>query len=223
MRTLRGLVALGCVLLVMAGGLFVPAGTLAWARGWRFYIAFFAAVLLALTVLRKADPEIFSARSRVQPGTRVLDYVFIAAIFIGFLAILPVSALDYRYHLAQVPEWLSWASYLPLMLGFAGQVWAEAVNRHFEPGVRLQNDRGQAVIATGPYATVRHPGYVSGAVMILSMPLCLGSLWGLLPALLTALALIPRTIFEERVLSAGLPGYTAYMTRTGYRWLPGIW
>lgn len=59
--------------------------------------------------------------------------------------------------------------------------------------------------------------------MILSMPFCLGSLWGLLPALLAALALIPRAIVEERVLSAGPPGYAAYKTRTSYRWLPGFW
>ena len=45
---------------------------------------------------------------------------------------------------------------------YAGRVWPLAVNRHFEPGVRIQADRGQTVIDTGPYAIVRHPGYSVG-------------------------------------------------------------
>nr|WP_239537719.1 isoprenylcysteine carboxylmethyltransferase family protein [Dyella mobilis] len=152
-----------------------------------------------------------------------LDYVFITVIFIAFLATFPVSALDYRYQLAQTPDWVSWAAYLPFFLGFAVAGWAQAVNRYFEPGVRLQNDRGQTVIDNGPYAIVRHPGYISGAVLTLSIPLCLGSWWGLLPAAVFVLGLIPRTLFEEHVLTGGLAGYAAYKQQVKYRWLPGIW
>jgi len=37
---------------------------------------------------------------------------------------------------------------------------------------------GQNVIATGPYAIVRHPMYASGALYLVGTPLGLGSYWG---------------------------------------------
>jgi protein-S-isoprenylcysteine O-methyltransferase Ste14 len=79
------------------------------------------------------------------------------------------------------------------------------------------------VIDTGPYAIVRHPGYISGALLVLSMPLMLGSWWALLPALMATIALAARTPLEERTLRAELPGYADYTQRVKYRWVPGVW
>src|SRR5579872_5201328 len=56
-----------------------------------------------------------------------------------------------------------------------------SVNKFFEPTVRIQADRGQTVIDTGPYAIVRHPGYFSGFPIFVGMALALGSLWALIP------------------------------------------
>lgn len=219
----RSLLALAFTLLIMAAALFLPAGTFTWVRAWIFGCVFTLEVLIATAVLWRVNPEIFVARSRVQPGTMKLDYVFITIALTGFIAIFPVSSFDYRHQWAQTPAWLSWACYLPFSLGFAVATWAQAVNRHFEPGVRIQNDRGHTVIDTGPYAIVRHPGYIASSILAVSIPLCLGSWWGLLPAFVFVLALIPRTLFEERVLSGGLAGYNAYKARVRYRWIPGIW
>ena len=58
------------------------------------------------------------------------------------------------------------------------------MNKFFEPPVRIQTDRGHKVIDTGPYAIVRHPGYAFGFLFFLGMPLALGSLWALIPAML---------------------------------------
>ena len=109
------------------------------------------------------------------------------------------------------------------MLSFAGQTWPQAVKRQLEQGVRIQEDRAQTVIEHAPYAIVRHPGYISGALLALSMPLMLASWWALLPALVVTAALAVRTPFEERTLRAGLPGYTEYTQRVKYRWVPGVW
>jgi protein-S-isoprenylcysteine O-methyltransferase Ste14 len=57
----------------------------------------------------------------------------------------------------------------------------------------------------------------------LAAPLALGSLWALLPAALTALALVIRTILEDRMLHADLPGYVEYAQQTRARLLPGVW
>jgi protein-S-isoprenylcysteine O-methyltransferase Ste14 len=71
--------------------------------------------------------------------------------------------------------------------------------------VRIQSDRGQTVIDFGPYAIVRHPGYSGAVILAIGMALSLGSWWALVPALIAIIALIPRTLFEERVLARGFP------------------
>ena len=203
--------------------LFLPAGTLDWPLGWWFIAAFVVGVLIAIAVLWRLNPEIFAARSRVQPGTKARDYVFLVFIFAGFFGLLPVAGLDFRFGWSAMPDWVVVLGYALFFLSFAGQVWPQAVNRHFEPGVRIQTDRGQTVIDTGPYAIVRHPGYTSGSLLALSIPLMLGSWWALIPAAVVVLALIPRTLFEEETLRAELPGYTEYTQRVKYRWIPGVW
>jgi protein-S-isoprenylcysteine O-methyltransferase Ste14 len=219
----RSLVALIITLVVMGLLLFLPAGKLHWRLGWTFWIAFAGACLMMTAVLWRLNPEIFVARSRVQPGTKTLDYLFITLIMAGFLLILPVAALDFRFGWTQTPGWVVGLGYVLFALSFAGSAWPVAVNRYFEPGIRIQSDRGQTVIDTGPYAIVRHPGYVSAAVLAISMALCLGSWWALAPALAVVIGLVPRTLFEERTLSTELPGYREYTQRVKYRWVPGVW
>ncbi len=110
-----------------------------------------------------------------------------------------------------------------LLAGFAGLTWAEAVNKFFEPSVRIQTDRGHRVIDTGPYAIIRHPGYAFSFALFLGIPLALGSLWGLIPAALICMMLVVRTVLEDRTLQNELPGYKQYAERVRYRLVPGVW
>jgi protein-S-isoprenylcysteine O-methyltransferase Ste14 len=102
-------------------------------------------------------------------------------------------------------------------------LWAMQVNRFFSSAARLQPERGQRVITSGPYRVVRHPGY---AIALLGCPangLALGS-W--LAAAIGALGiplLLWRCIGEDRMLRAGLPGYEAYAAHVRWRLIPGIW
>jgi protein-S-isoprenylcysteine O-methyltransferase Ste14 len=97
------------------------------------------------------------------------------------------------------------------------------VNAHFEVTVRIQTDRHHQVVTTGPYAFVRHPGYVGASLWALGSPLIVGSAWGLIPAGLTVLLLILRTWLEDKTLCAELPGYADYAQRVRSRLLPGLW
>jgi protein-S-isoprenylcysteine O-methyltransferase Ste14 len=101
--------------------------------------------------------------------------------------------------------------------------WAESVNRFFEPTVRIQTDRGHRVIDTGPYALARHPGYVAACLLCLGMPLSLGSFWALIPAVLSCLLLVVRTVMGDRTLRDELTGYEEYTQRVRYRLIPGVW
>jgi protein-S-isoprenylcysteine O-methyltransferase Ste14 len=159
----------------------------------------------------------------VQAGTKPLDYLVLLIIMGGFFLVLPVAGLDYRFNGASAPAWSVVLGYVLFFVSYAGEAWPQAVNRHFEPGVRIQEDRGQTVIDTGPYAYVRHPGYVFGTTLAISMALMLGSWWALIPAACVGIGLVPRTLFEEATLRAELPGYTEYTTRVIWRWVPGVW
>ncbi len=219
----KSMISLVVTVVIVAAQLFGTAGTLNWSRGWWFMAAFIVAMLVSVGILWRTNPEIFVARSRVQAGTKWWDYIFLVLIIGGLAALLPVAGLDYRFAWLQAPDWLVVLGYLLFVLSFAGQIWPQATNRHFEPGVRIQTDRQHTVIDTGPYALVRHPGYVSGALLAVSVALVLGSLVALLPAAIVIAALVMRTIIEDRTLQQELPGYADYALRVRYRWVPGVW
>ncbi|MGB9118563.1 methyltransferase family protein [Bradyrhizobium sp.] len=73
----------------------------------------------------------------------------------------------------------------------------------------------QKAISTGPYARVRHPMYAGGLVMLLGMPIALGSWWGVLVLAAMLPALIWRVFDEEVLLARNLPGYVEYLERCG--------
>jgi protein-S-isoprenylcysteine O-methyltransferase Ste14 len=140
------------------------------------------------------------------------------------LAIPIVAALDDgRFHWSNLPWWVCVLGYTLLIIGMVGVTWAESVNKFFEPSVRIQTDRGHRVIDSGPYAIVRHPGYVSGFLVFIGMPLSLGSVWALIPAVLLCMLLVVRTTWEDETLRKELVAYEEYAQRVRYRLLPGVW
>jgi protein-S-isoprenylcysteine O-methyltransferase Ste14 len=204
--------------------LLLPAGTWLWVRGWVFVGVFYAAVALSSFYLRRANPDVLAARINRHQGTEHWDRILLGCLVLLWLALFPVAALDdERYGWFPVPSWVCAVGYVQLLVGLGIMTWAEAVNKYFEPTVRIQTDRGQTVIDTGPYAIVRHPGYVGGVLFFLGMPLSLGSLWALIPAVMVSLVLIVRTKWEDETLEAKLAGYKEYSQRVKYRLVPGVW
>ena len=196
---MQAFVSLAVTLLLMGAVLFLSAGTLQWAHGLWLMAAFLFLTLVAMAWLWRVNPEIFFARRRLTgQGTKSWDLVLVFILLGCFLATLIVAGLDDgRFH------------------------WA--VNRHFEPSVRIQSDRDHHVISTGPYAYVRHPGYIFGIVLTFGIALALGSQWALLPAALVVVVLMIRTILEDATLHRELPGYAEFASRTRFKWIPGIW
>jgi protein-S-isoprenylcysteine O-methyltransferase Ste14 len=211
-------------LLVLALLLFVPAGSLSWTRGWLFLLVLVTMIGVSARYLWRINPEIFAARSRIQPGTKRWDRILLGILFSAMLAIVPVGALDDgRFHWSRMSWWFVGFGYLLLITGTAITAWAQAVNRFFEPGVRIQTERGHHVVDTGPYRIVRHPGYFAACLLFAGIALALGSWWALVPAGLAALLIVIRTEWEDRTLHAGLAGYEAYAQRVRFRLIPGVW
>lgn len=204
--------------------LFLPAGGLNWRPGWLFVAVLVLGFGVSALVLARVNPVIYRARSRFQPGTKGWDKSLLAVILPAMVAILPIGALDAgRFHWSSVPNWVMALGYAAILVGIAVTAWAQAVNPFFEPGVRIQSERHQKVIDTGPYRLVRHPGYVAALLLFFGMALALGSLWALVPALIAAALLVVRTAWEDRLLRAELAGYTDYARRVRGRLIPGIW
>ena len=91
------------------------------------------------------------------------------------------------------------------------------------PVVRMQGDRGQTVISTGPYHYVRHPMYAGLLFFVIGTSLLLGSGYGILVGMLFVALLARRAVLEERTLRNELPGYDGYMARVKYRLIPYVW
>ena len=100
-------------------------------------------------------------------------------------------------------------------IGWSG--WATSCSwaASLSPLGRIQSDRGHQVVDSGPYAIIRHPGYVAGILLAGGYPLSLGSLWALIPAAAFQAPLAYRTLKEEEVLRSELPGYVAYAEHAG--------
>jgi protein-S-isoprenylcysteine O-methyltransferase Ste14 len=208
------------VFAVMVVALFASAGTLSFVSFWIF-IALMAAVFVASFLW--VDPDL--ARERMRPGGQrpPLGLQFFVIVMIAHWI---VAGLDRgRYHWSDsVPDWLQAIALVALAAGYALALWAMVVNRFFSSVVRIQTDRGQHVIDTGPYAVIRHPGYLAGIVIVVASGIALGS-W--LAALMIIVGSLPflmyRAITEDRVLQAELPGYRDYAARVRWRVLPGVW
>jgi protein-S-isoprenylcysteine O-methyltransferase Ste14 len=211
-------------LLVLVLCLFLPAGTWAWPRGWLFLGVLLASSIPVTLYLRRVNPDVIAGRVNRHERPRRWDLILGLMILVTMLAVLILAALDDgRYHWSHVPWWGCALGYMLLFVGMAGLTWAEAVNKFFEPSVRIQTDRGHNVIDKGPYAIARHPGYVSGFLVFIGMSLALGSFWALIPAVLLCLLLILRTIWEDQILREELAGYDEYAQRVRYRLIPGMW
>ncbi|WP_181315792.1 isoprenylcysteine carboxylmethyltransferase family protein [Rhizobium sp. JAB6] len=204
--------------------IFLPAGRLDWRPGWIFVTFLLVSYGMAFLIMWRVNPVIFQARSRFQTGTKRWDLILVSLILLGMVAEIPLGALDAgRMEWSAMPISIVILGYVLLAAGIALGTWAQGVNRFFEPGVRLQRERGQHVISNGPYAFVRHPGYVSAILVFAGLALALGSWWALVPAAWASAVLILRTSWEDALLHSELEGYADYSRRVRFRLLPGIW
>ena len=154
----------GGSLLIFVLCLFLPAGTWAWTRGWLFFVVLVVASIVITLYLRRVNPDVIAGRVNRHEGTKTLGSDLGADRLPADDAGDPDCGSPGRraVSLVPVPWWGCVLGYALLIVGMVGLTWAESVNKFFEPTVRIQTDRGHKVIDTGPYAIVRHPGYVFG-------------------------------------------------------------
>lgn len=203
--------------------MFLPAGTWKWPQGWLFVGVYLVTTTVAGLHLWRVNPEVVVARIAFHQVTKRWDKILLWFLLPALYAILPVAALDKRFHGLPAPAWACAIGYVLFAAAMAIITWAASVNKFFEVTVRIQTERGHVPVGTGPYRIVRHPGYVGGVLYGFGAALCLESVWALVPAGIGAAALIVRTILEDKTLQAELPGYDEYAKRVRFRLIPGVW
>lgn len=180
-------------------------------------------LFLALMAIALVDPELL--KERMKPKGKDLDKFSIPALSVLYYGQLAFAANDAgRLHLSDaVPDAVKIAALVLLSIGWLGTIWAMRENKFFSSAIRIQEDRGQTVITTGPYHFIRHPGYIFGSLLIVFQGLAIGSWLSVIPGLIIVGVLIKRTLLEEKMLLENLPGYKEYAASTPYRWVPGLW
>jgi protein-S-isoprenylcysteine O-methyltransferase Ste14 len=202
----------------MAAALFLGAGRLDVPAAWE-YLGVFGAVMIAGLFL--IDPEL--AKERTQPGGKPpgIAMYLLTLLFLGHLC---VGGMDMgRYHWSTVPESIRLEALVQFGLALGLIVWAMHVNRFFSSVVRIQSERGHALVTGGPYRWVRHPGYAAGLLFCLASGPALGSWAAEIMTLPFLPFMIYRTVTEDAFLKANLPGYREYAARVRHRLIPGVW
>jgi protein-S-isoprenylcysteine O-methyltransferase Ste14 len=220
---LKAFGGLAILFLVMASLLFVAAGTFDYRQAWTFLAVYFAASLAITLYLMKEDPALLTRRmsggpfAEKEPAQRII----VSVVSLGFIGLVAVPGFDHRFGWSQMPAYVAIAGDVLVALGWLGIFFVFRENSFSSATIELAAD--QRVISTGPYALVRHPMYATSLVMLLGIPIALGSWWGVLILAAIIPALVWRLLDEERFLARNLPGYAAYQGRVRYRLLPLIW
>jgi protein-S-isoprenylcysteine O-methyltransferase Ste14 len=158
---------------VIALLLFVPAGTINWTGAWIFLIETFVIGIVLGFWLAKHDPELFKERMRspIQKGQAAQDKIvtgLLVVLYLGWFVFMAFDAVRFKW--SSVPAWLQGPGALGVLVACYIGYLTLRENTFAALVVKVQKERAQTVITTGPYRYVRHPMY-AGMIFIYFAPL----------------------------------------------------
>jgi protein-S-isoprenylcysteine O-methyltransferase Ste14 len=215
-------VIIGIIVLLLL--LFGSAGTIYWIEAWILIIIYFIYVMGSFIWLKKNNPELLKERTSRRNEGKWWDKIILTIYTILLMFMLVICGIDaVRFHWSNLPLILK-------IIGFIGYIPSVIIifltikeNAYLSEVVRIQKDRSQQVVKTGPYKYVRHPMYSGIILMILFTPFALGSFIALIFSGLIIILFIIRTYLEDKTLQNELPGYKEYIKKVRYRLVPGLW
>jgi len=218
--TIKVIIAIIVLLLLLFGS----AGTIYWIEAWILIVLYFIYVIGFFIWLKKNNPGLLKERTSRQSEGKCWDKIILTIYTILLMSMLVVCGIDAgRFHWSNLPLILK-------IIGFTGYIPSAIIifltvkeNAYLSKVVRIQKDRSQQVVKTGPYKYVRHPMYSAIILMILFTPFALGSFIALIFSGLTIILFIIRTYLEDKTLQNELPGYKEYIKEVHYRLVPGLW
>ena len=204
----------------------IISGRWNWWEAWVMAALFVLGFIISRAIAARKTPDILKERANYSDhdDTQAWDKWLSPVVAFGSVFILLAAGLDDRFNWS--PDFSLGLELLGLALvviGYSLGSYALIENAFFSGTVRLQPERGQTVVKSGPYAWVRHPGYLGSLIASIGMPLLLDSLWAFLPVIIIGFFFILRTHLEDRFLQENLAGYSEYASEVRHRLFPGIW
>jgi protein-S-isoprenylcysteine O-methyltransferase Ste14 len=210
-------------LIVLSALVFLPAGTLNYWQAWAFIATFMVATIFPSIYIARTNPAALQRRMHGGPRAeaRTIQKILITGAWLGLLALLVISAYDHRMGWSSVPAWVCLLGDVLLATGLGIAMLVVIQNGYAAATVTVET--GQTVVSGGVYTFVRHPMYVGNMIMMVGVPLALGSYWGLVFVVPGVVALVLRILDEEKLLTHELAGYREYTQRVRYRLVPYVW
>ncbi len=197
------------------------AGTIRYWQAWAFLVLMGSGSLASVIYLQRRDPALLERRLRRQEQ-RPVQKVFHGSVMGAWLLTFLLAGLNRRFGWDPVlPRWACVLGLVAVVCGFAITFVSLRANTFASATIGLEKD--QRVIATGPYRFVRHPMYSGMAVLVLGMPIGLGSVTALVTSVIVIAMLVLRLLDEEKLLRADLPGYSQYCARVRWRLAPKVY
>jgi protein-S-isoprenylcysteine O-methyltransferase Ste14 len=206
--------------------IFGAAGSADYVGGW-LYLGEMIAISVVLGVyFARIDPGLLRERlkppiQKDQPLADKLILIPLLLLLFGGMGFMAADAERWRW--STTPPSVQWAGCALLLAAILFMSWTMRTNSFAAPVVKIQKERGQTVITTGPYAIVRHPLYFGALFYVAATSLVLGSWWGLTTVPLVAFGFAIRIRVEEKALHEGLQGYADYARRVRWRLIPFVW
>lgn len=189
--------------------------------GLRYWIIFTLCSLAITLYFLQHDPGLIERRLSAQTEKDESQQMIRGVLTMALILLFVVPGIDHRLGWSHVRAPVVAIADAVVVLGFAIVFLTFRANSHAGAIVDVTPD--QRVVSTGPYAFVRHPMYLGGALLLLATPFALGSMWALPWAIAAVACLAWRLLLEERYLSQHLPGYDDYRRQTPYRLIPFVW
>ena len=217
---INALTKFACGLLLVGLLIFLPAGTLHYAKGWLLMELLFVPMLIAGFVMMAQSPEFLKKRldAKEKQGTQKGVVALSGLMFVvGFV----VAGLDYRFSWSQMPLSVTIIASVLFLTAYA--LYAEVMRENAYLSRTIKVEEGQTVVDTGLYGIVRHPMYMATILLFLMIPLILGSWYALIVFIFYPAIIIVRLKDEEDLLTRELPGYAEYKQKVKYRIIPFVW
>lgn len=220
---IKFITSLPSLLLVLGAPIFLAARTFNYWEAWVFIAIFTVATMAHGLILWKFAPDVLARRIKAGPTaeTRPVQKIIMSLITLAFVGFLVLCGLDHRFGWSRVP--LPAVLFGDFLVALSFYIFTVVCLENRFASATIETHEGQNVVSTGLYGVVRHPMYAGALLLLLGIPLSLGSLWSALFIAVAVAILIWRIADEEKFLLLHLNGYTEYCNRVKYRLIPGLY
>ncbi len=191
-------------------------------RSGIFFSVYVVVALVSGVIIYRKNPETLKERGKVNTDSPKWDKILLLVFWLSAFFIVYFAA-GKTVPFGKEIEFDFIAGMVIYLVSAVITVKAMLENTFLESTARLQPERNQTVIQSGPYSVVRHPTYSAVLLWCVAVRCIFPSAEVFILALAISVVIIIRTELEDEMLKKGLPGYKEYSEKVKYRLIPFVW